>query len=173
MVDDCGDCKVRDIFAVGFSQYGIWVRGSSFLCEIRGCTLAGNKVANLYLDHLERGYYGNFLPNLVTNCIVYGGGKAIECNRTIVLNIIAFVVYQTKDVAYYVGNTSMEVGVKVFSENPLTGQMRNTTKAYLTFVALDDQGKPTSVEKINPQTDDEKRRYQQAAERIKYRKQKG
>jgi hypothetical protein len=49
------------------------------------------------------------VPNLVTNCIVYGGGKGIECSRTIVLNIVACVIYQSQDVAYYVGNTSNSV----------------------------------------------------------------
>lgn len=78
-----GDCKVRDVFAVGFADYGIWVRNNSFLCEVRGCTLAGNDKANLYLHELARGNYGDFIPTLVTNCIAYGGGKGIEVARLI------------------------------------------------------------------------------------------
>lgn len=66
----------------------------------------------------------------------------------------------------YVGNTSMEVGVKVTSENPLTGQTRVTTTAYLTFVALDDFGKPTTVPKLICSTEDEKRRYENAKKRV-------
>ena len=42
VLDGCGDCKVRDVFGIGFSHYGIWVRNHSFLCEVWGCSLAGN-----------------------------------------------------------------------------------------------------------------------------------
>ena len=65
----------------------------------------------------------------------------------------------------YVGTTSMVVGVKVVSENPLTGERRTTTKAYLTFVALDDLGKPTSVPPLKVETADEIRRFENAKER--------
>lgn len=65
----------------------------------------------------------------------------------------------------YVGNTSMVIGVKVESENPYTGQVRKTTKAYLTFVAVDEFGKPMPVPGLDPQSDDEKRRYENAKQR--------
>jgi acyl-CoA hydrolase len=70
----------------------------------------------------------------------------------------------------YVGTSSMIVGVKVESENPLTGIIRTTTKAYLTFVALDEFGKPSPVPRLKPETETEKRRYQNAQERLKSRK---
>ena len=109
VVDGCGDTKVRDLFASGFGGYGIWMRNNSFLCEIRGCTLAGNGCANLYLSDLQRGHYGDFVPNLVTNCTVYGGGKGIECRFTTVLNIIGCIVYQTGDVGYHLHAKSNSV----------------------------------------------------------------
>jgi acyl-CoA hydrolase len=62
-------------------------------------------------------------------------------------------------------NTSMEVGVKVFSENLLTGKVVECNKAYFTFVALDANNQRISVPEIVPETDDEKRRYEKAAER--------
>ena len=65
----------------------------------------------------------------------------------------------------YTGRTSMVIGVKVESENPYNGQIRKTTKAYMTFVALDDFGKPIEVAKLVPQTDQEKRRYNNAEKR--------
>ncbi|CUU08828.1 Acyl-CoA hydrolase [Candidatus Thermokryptus mobilis] len=58
--------------------------------------------------------------------------------------------------------TSMEVGVKVFAMNPLTGEIRHANSAYLTFVAIDENGKPVPVPPIIPQTDEEKRRYEEA-----------
>jgi acyl-CoA hydrolase len=67
----------------------------------------------------------------------------------------------------YVGKTSMLVGVKVVAENPFTGISRHTTTAYLTFVALDDIGKPIEVNKVVPVTDIEKRRYAEGEERLK------
>ena len=65
----------------------------------------------------------------------------------------------------YVGKTSMVIGVKVESENPYTGQVRKTTKAYLTFVAVDEFGKPIAVPALTPETEDEKRRYDNAQKR--------
>jgi acyl-CoA hydrolase len=70
----------------------------------------------------------------------------------------------------YVGKTSMIVGVKVTSENPYTGESRTTTKAYLTFVALDDLGKPVVVPTLEPQTEDEKRRFENAKKRVAMKK---
>jgi acyl-CoA hydrolase len=71
----------------------------------------------------------------------------------------------------YVGKTSMIVGVKVTSENPYTGESRTTTRAYLTFVALDDLGKPVSVPGLRPETEDEIRRYENAKKRVEMKKQ--
>lgn len=65
----------------------------------------------------------------------------------------------------YAGNSSMIIGVKVESENPYTGQTRVTTKAYVTFVALDDVGRPITVPKVEPKTQDEIRRYENAKKR--------
>jgi acyl-CoA hydrolase len=65
--------------------------------------------------------------------------------------------------------TSMEVGVKVWVENLQTGEVKHTSSAYLTFVALDAAGKGVEVPPVIPESDDEKRRYEQAAERRAYR----
>lgn len=65
--------------------------------------------------------------------------------------------------------TSMEVGVKVFSEILQTGERRHTSSAYLTFVALDSEGKPKPVAPVIPETHEEKRRYEQAEARRRYR----
>lgn len=59
----------------------------------------------------------------------------------------------------FAGRTSMEVGVRVESENPLTGRRVHTSSAYLTFVALDEDGQPTQVPTLEPVTDTEKRRH--------------
>ena len=65
--------------------------------------------------------------------------------------------------------TSMEVGVRVEAENPLTGERRHTATAYLTFVSLDAEGNRVAVPPLIPETDDEKRRFEQAELRRKWR----
>lgn len=111
VLDGCGDCKLHGLFCSGFGGYGIWLRNSSFLCEISGCSLAGNGRANLYLDTLRAGQYGNFIPNLVTNCTIYGGGKGIECHRAIALNIVACTVHQTHGSAFHIHSRSHSVAI--------------------------------------------------------------
>jgi acyl-CoA hydrolase len=58
--------------------------------------------------------------------------------------------------------TSMEVGVRVESENVRTGEITHTSTAYLTMVALDDEGQPTTVPELRPETADEQRRAREA-----------
>jgi len=65
----------------------------------------------------------------------------------------------------YAHRTSIEVGVRVEAENLLTGVRRHTNTCYLTFVALDDAGRPVTVPPVLPETDDERRRYGEAEAR--------
>ena len=65
--------------------------------------------------------------------------------------------------------TSMEVGVRVEVENLRTGERRHTSSAYLTFVALGDNDRPTAIAPVIPESEDEIRRYRQAEERRRYR----
>ena len=69
----------------------------------------------------------------------------------------------------YVSNTSMEIGVRVESEDTMTGSVKHTASAHLTFVALDSNRKPKKVEKIVPETEIEKERYNAAEKRVKNR----
>jgi acyl-CoA hydrolase len=69
----------------------------------------------------------------------------------------------------YVGRTSMEVGVRIEAEDPLTGRTTHTGSCYLTFVALDGNGKPSPVELVIPITADQKRRFREALARRKTR----
>jgi acyl-CoA hydrolase len=58
--------------------------------------------------------------------------------------------------------TSMEIGVRVLSENMLTGVIRHANTAYLTFVALDNDGKPVGVPQVQIETEEEQRRFDDA-----------
>lgn len=65
----------------------------------------------------------------------------------------------------FAGRTSMEVGVRVEAEELMTGRRRHTNSCYLTFVAVDRNGRPVEVPELLPETADEKRRFQAATER--------
>ena len=69
----------------------------------------------------------------------------------------------------YVHRTSMEIGVRAEAENPLTGEVRHTGTCFLTYVALDKNGKPTRVPSLTPETEEEKRRWAEAEDRRKRR----
>jgi acyl-CoA hydrolase len=58
--------------------------------------------------------------------------------------------------------TSMEVGVRVEAERPLTGERRHTSTAYLTMVAVDQQGTPTAVPPLTAESEAERRRQREA-----------
>ncbi len=68
-----------------------------------------------------------------------------------------------------VGTTSMEVGVRVETEDLRTGQIRHTASAYLTFVALDDHFRPRAVPPLIMETDDDRRRNRHARSRRRVR----
>ena len=65
----------------------------------------------------------------------------------------------------YTGRTSMEVTVEVHAENPLTGEQTHTNTAYLVYVALDDNGRPTSVPPLQAETEEEKQKLEQGRAR--------
>ncbi|HEX3372262.1 MAG TPA: hotdog domain-containing protein, partial [Candidatus Acidoferrales bacterium] len=62
-------------------------------------------------------------------------------------------------------HTSVEVGVEVFSENYTKGERKHTTTAFLTFVALDENGKPVAVPPVILKTQSERLRYRDAGKR--------
>ena len=68
-----------------------------------------------------------------------------------------------------VGKSSMEVGVRVESENLFTGEVKHTASAYLTYVALDENGRPVSVPPLIPETQEEIRRNREALTRREIR----
>lgn len=65
--------------------------------------------------------------------------------------------------------SSMEIGVRVSAENSYTGESRHVVSAYLTFVALNEDGVPQSVPPVSPKTAVEKRRFKDAGSRRQQR----
>jgi parallel beta-helix repeat protein len=118
IVDNSGSCNIKDLTVIGFPKYGIWFRNNTFLSTIDGCTVAGNLVSNIFLDSLSKnGRFGDFIPNTVSNTMIFGGGKGIETRNAIVANIIGCSIYQTKEVGIHlhsVSNSILVSGCRTF-----------------------------------------------------------
>jgi acyl-CoA hydrolase len=69
----------------------------------------------------------------------------------------------------YTGKTSMEVGIKVISEDIQKGTATYTNSCFFTMVAVDENGLPVPVPPLNPQTETEKRRFRDAQKRRQLR----
>ena len=65
----------------------------------------------------------------------------------------------------FVGRSSMEVGVRVETENPMTGECRVTNDCFLTFVAIDENGRPVPVRPLELTTDEERQRFEAGRQR--------
>ena len=86
-------------------------------------------------------------------------------------------IYQTDSVCIesfvtWTGTSSMEVFAKVVAEDLNSGDRRIAATAFLTFVALDSNGKPTPVPKVIPETDEERKLHETGEERAKVRKER-
>jgi acyl-CoA hydrolase len=73
----------------------------------------------------------------------------------------------------FTGSTSMEIGIKVVTENIQQGLVRHTNSCYFTMVAVDEHRKPVQVPPLQTDTEDQKRRFEQAEKRRDYRKSQG
>jgi acyl-CoA hydrolase len=69
----------------------------------------------------------------------------------------------------FTGRSSMEVGVRVDAENAIQQKTFHTASAYLTFVAVDQHGQPTPIPAVQPQTEEQKRRFEEAQIRRRLR----
>lgn len=117
---------------------------------------------------------GNALGGRVLYLIDIAGGLAASrfCHRPVVTASIDSVDFlrpiKVGDAVIlrarvnYAARTSMEVEVRVFAEDLLSGERRQTSTAYLTFVALDDAGSPTPVPAVVPETEEERARLGEA-----------
>jgi len=120
---------------------------------------------------------GNLLGGRLMHLVDIAGAMAAQrhCNRTVVTAAIDSVDFKhpvkqgqmvtLRAKVTWVGRTSMEVEVDVYSEDFLTGERKFTNKAYVTYVAVDQNGKPVEVNGLVLETDEEKREYEAAQKR--------
>ncbi|MFX0148915.1 MAG: acyl-CoA thioesterase [Candidatus Hodarchaeota archaeon] len=95
-----------------------------------------------------------------TNCVTASVDRMDFISPVYIGNLV-----MVKASLNYVSRTSMEIGVRVEAECLRTGTHTHVGSAYLTFVALDDDDKPTKVPGLILETEDEKKRYKEAEER--------
>lgn len=151
--------------------------------EVHGKTVSASKITIAQMMHPEHANsLGNVHGGWIMKLVDEAGALAAmrHAGRRVVTVAIDRMIFRdpirTTDLVIlnaevsYVGNTSMESEVNVFAENPITGEQRHTNKAYLVFVALDENGQPTPVPPLIAETDEQRLRMQEGAARQAYRK---
>lgn len=110
VLDGTGASRVIDVRAQGFGGHGVVLRNNCFLNEVRGCEFAGNQTSGLLLHTLERhSRVGEFVPNLVANCISVGGGHGFQLSRAIVVNLVGCQAYQSRQCGFLIEKVSNSV----------------------------------------------------------------
>ncbi|MCA1814671.1 MAG: acyl-CoA thioesterase [Halobacteriales archaeon] len=122
----------------------------------------------------DANHVGNVLGGRVAHLVDIAGGLAAmrHAGRVVVtarigeldfrepIHIGEFVLARARVV--FAGRTSVEVHVEVFAENPLSRERRLTTRAEVTYVAIDDARKPVAVPAVRPESVEEKRLFEEA-----------
>lgn len=118
-----------------------------------GKNVHGGEILKM-LDHVAYAcaarYTGTYVVTLSVDMVLFKNP----------INIGSLVTFHAS--VNYTGRTSMEVGIKVISEDIKDHSIKNTNVCYFTMVAVDEEGSPISVPKLEPKTEDEKRRYNDA-----------
>ncbi|WP_428024901.1 acyl-CoA thioesterase [Arcobacter sp.] len=129
--------------------------------------------ANFTGQNVHGGEILKMLDHVAYACAArYSGGYAVTLSVDMVLfkdpiKIGSLVTFHAS--VNYVGRTSMEIGIKVISEDIKDHTIKNTNVCYFTMVAVDKDWKPMPVPKLEPVTEDEKRRYNDAIKRREQR----
>jgi acyl-CoA hydrolase len=106
----------------------------------------------------------SFIDRTAAFCAMQHAGRpvvtksmdAVEFNEPIYIGELVIV----HAAVAFTGSTSVEVEVEVLARHPITGAERSTNKCFVTFVALDDNGRPTRVPQVIPETPEEEERFQ-------------
>ena len=131
LVDSCGVSSVENVSCVGMREHGVVLSNNSFLCEVNGCKIGGTGKSGILIKNLEEGGRGgDYVPSLVTNCIVYACGKGIECERSLVVNITDCQVYQTKSHGFYIHSKSNSVIISGCRTFQITGNAVNVDESH-------------------------------------------
>lgn len=135
-------------------------------------------IADLMMPHHANGLrqpsvFGGVIMSMVDRCAALSAMKHAgrQCT-TLSIDRILFKepirvgeLVEVRSRVVFAGRTSMAVVAHVYAENLITGRRRYTNECWLTFVALDDDGKPAAVPPIRPETDDDRSLHEIAARR--------
>ncbi|SPD75070.1 Uncharacterized acyl-CoA thioester hydrolase CT_535 [uncultured Desulfobacterium sp.] len=125
---------------------------------------AGNVHGGVVMKHIDNAAVTVAIRHTRSNCVTASIDRLDFYNPVYLGNILIL-----KSRLNFVGKTSMEVGVRIESEDPYSGVVRHTASAYLTIVALDEKGRPKEVPPLILETEDEIRRHNAAMARRKMR----
>jgi hypothetical protein len=110
VISNSGDCVVDGVTIVGMNKNGILLDDATFLSDVRNCRVVACGEAGIKLNNLAGGGRGgDFVPNNVTNCVIYGGSFGVVCHNALVANITNVTVYQSKRQAFYLRKQSCSV----------------------------------------------------------------
>lgn len=105
-----GDCRIEDILCLNLPGDGIRLEDNSFLCEIRGCRLGECHGAGVRLvKNARNGRGGDYVPNLVTQCMACRGGTGFALDNSLVINLVGCAVHQSRGPGFHVFNKSNSV----------------------------------------------------------------
>ena len=124
---------IGDANSAGFVHGGVVMRLCDEVAGIAGIRHSGSRVVTAAMDRMTFMHPVNI-------------GELLICSASV----------------NAVWRTSMEVGVRVEAENPRTGERRHTSTAYLTMVAIDDDGTPVPVPDLIAEAEAERRRQREA-----------
>ena len=134
----------------------------------RSVTMSEIMTPNMVNFHgnVHGGYILALLDRVAYTCAARFAGKQIV---TLSVDQVVFKqpIYVGELVTFhatvnYVGNTSLEIGIRVVAENLTTGHSRHTNTCYFTMVAIDEKGNPTKVPSLSCHTPTQKRRFEEA-----------
>jgi uncharacterized protein (TIGR00369 family) len=121
---------------------------------------AGNVHGGVLMKLIDTAAGAAAIRHSRSNCVTASIDRMDFHNPVFVGDLVTF-----RSSLNLVGRTSMEVGIRVESENLMTGEKRHTVSAYMTFVALDKKGKPIELPPLILETNEEKRRNREAMAR--------
>jgi uncharacterized protein (TIGR00369 family) len=138
---------------------------------------ASRIVLSQVMGPTDANIYGNVHGGVIMKLADEAGGVAAarHCRRplvTVTIDSLSFLhpvrigdLLTIRAEVTFVGRTSVETEVRVEAENMLAGRVTHVASAFVVYVALDDQGRPTPVPPLRPETEAERRRMEDAARR--------
>ncbi len=136
----------------------------SFLMQDQDANLAGNVHGGVIMKHIDEAGGIVALRHAKCNVVTASIDRMDFHNPAFIGDLLTF-----KAGLNMVGKSSMEIGVRVEAENPISGEKRHIASAYLTYVALDKDFRPTQVPKLKLETETDQRRNREAEARRKIR----